>query len=86
MTVQNGIVAPLHQDGEKRQLRSAEKELRATTIPVSFAAKVMGLQPLNLDEKMHAAADKPEAEQPAAEQLVLSCPNKLPSCLPEATP
>ena len=22
MTVQNGIVAPLHQDGEKRQLRS----------------------------------------------------------------
>lgn len=41
--------------------------MRATTIPVSLAAKVMGLQPLNLDEKMHAAADKLEAEPPAAE-------------------
>ena len=48
---------------EKRLLRGANKQLRATTSTISLAATVIGLKPLNLDAKMHAAAESADTQQ-----------------------
>ena len=48
---------------EKRLLRGANKQLRATTSTISLAATVIGLKPLNLDAKMHAAAASADTQQ-----------------------